>query len=334
MRGFFIHAVVFAVINALVVAAWLVTTGSTDVLSSASHDPLQAWRDGMWPLAVIAVWGGGLIIHGAVMLTVLPGRVNRQVARHVRAVQRAKHSGHRPQHEVPITPVPPPVPPVSPTAGAELGQHMAKAAMGLVENLAGKAAGRGQPAPFGRLLVTAMFTDLVSSTDLAEQLGDVTWHSMLADHRTLVRGCVGRHEGIEVGTQGDGFLVRFTTPDAGVACAIDIQRAMANTRSAGAFTPEVRIGVHAGEAMADDNDLVGRVINLASRVTGAAGPSEILVTEPVADHLAPGIVLGDRGLVSLKGIAQPRHLLQVDWRPAEHVDRIEVADTTAPEDAD
>src|SRR5207244_8120990 len=81
-----------------------------------------------------------------------------------------------------------------------------------------------------------------------------------------------------------------------------------------AFVPELRVGIHAGEAVADDNDLVGRVINLAARVTDAAAPGEILVTEPVADHLSPGVGLMDRGLRPLKGFAQPRHLLAVAWQ--------------------
>jgi class 3 adenylate cyclase len=128
---------------------------------------------------------------------------------------------------------------------------------------------------------------------------------------------VDAHDGSEVGTQGDGFLVRFATPDAAVACAMSLQRQMAETRERGSFVPELRVGVHAGEAVADDNDLVGRVINLAARVTDAAEPGEILVTEPVADHLSPGIALVDRGLRPLKGFAQPRHLLAVAWHPTK-----------------
>ena len=288
-RGLFIHAVVYAVLNTLLVGVWLVTTGSTDTLSLSRHDPLQALRDGMWPIVVIACWGAGLVIHAAVVVAYWPSRARRRMRRHVAAVHKAKERARDREHtrRTAATPVPPP--PV-----------------------------------MGKQLVTAMFTDLVSSTELAEQLGDSVWHSMLAEHRTLVRGAIGGHSGHEVGTQGDGFLVRFPSPDAAVSCATEIQRAMAAQRTAGSFMPELRVGVHAGEAMADDNDLIGRVINLASRVTSAAGSGEILVTEPVADHLSPGVTLVDRGLVTLKGIAQPRHLLAVDWRLAEQVADIAV----------
>jgi class 3 adenylate cyclase len=92
---------------------------------------------------------------------------------------------------------------------------------------------------------------------------------------------------------------------------------MNDSRRQGALVPELRVGIHAGEAVAEDNDLVGRVINLAARVTDAAEPGEILITEPVADHLSPGVPLVDRGLRPLKGFAQPRHLLAVAWQPTD-----------------
>ncbi len=285
-RGLFIHAVVSAVLNALLVGVWLVTTGSSDTLTLSRHDPAQAVRDGMWPIVVIALSAAGLVIHAAVVVAHWPSRARRRMRRHVAAVHRAKERAKDREHA--------------------------------------RRASAAPSVPAGKQLVTAMFTDLVGSTELAERLGDAVWHSMLADHRVLVRRAIGDHGGQEVGTQGDGFLVRFTSPDAAVACATEIQRAMAAQRASGSFMPELRVGVHAGEAMADDNDLIGRVINLASRVTSAAGAGEIVVTEPVADHLSPGVTLVDRGLVTLKGIAQPRHLLAVDWRPAEQIAAIAV----------
>jgi class 3 adenylate cyclase len=306
MRGLFIHTVVFAVVNALLVGAWVVTTGSTAELSLVQDDPLQGVRDGFWPLVVGAVWAGALVIHAAVWVgTLLPSRRRRRQRRDARRS---------------TPPTPPAVPANGPPPNLDLAKDAARMAVGLVESLAGRVASRpSKPAPEvpGRQWVVVMFTDLVGSTSLAESLGDATWHEMLASHRQLVRQCLHDHDGTEVGTQGDGFLVRFDTPDGAVACAVALQRQMADARDKGSFIPELKIGIHAGEAMADDNDLVGRVINLASRVTDSAAAGEILLTEPVADHLSPGVALGDRGLRPLKGFAQPRHLLSVVWHPTD-----------------
>jgi class 3 adenylate cyclase len=75
----------------------------------------------------------------------------------------------------------------------------------------------------------------------------------------------------------------------------------------------VRIGVHAGEALEEESDLIGNMVNLASRVAAVAAPGEICVTEPVADKVSDRFHLEDRGLHTLKGVARPRHLLSVSW---------------------
>ena len=164
-----------------------------------------------------------------------------------------------------------------------------------------------------RRWVTVMFTDIANSTSLTEALGDEEWSRFLARYRETLRGTFRDRGGAEVGSQGDGLLARFSSPADAVLCAVDIQRKHDEMREGTGLVPRVRIGIHAGEAVEDEGDLIGRVVNLAARVTAEAAPGEILVTEPVADELAGRIELVDRGLWSLKGVPQPRHLLAVRW---------------------
>ncbi|MFN8041518.1 MAG: adenylate/guanylate cyclase domain-containing protein [Acidimicrobiales bacterium] len=175
-----------------------------------------------------------------------------------------------------------------------------------------------------RRWVAVLFTDVVESTSLNQRLGDDAWAELLADHRRVVRAAVAAHEGVEVGTQGDGFLLRFESPEDAVRCAAALQTELASARDRGDAL-EVRMGVHAGEVVHHDgDDVVGTVVNLAARVTDSAGPGEILVTEPVADHLPDDVVLVDRGLRQLKGFDRPRHLLAVVWQPgADHIELAE-----------
>ena len=168
------------------------------------------------------------------------------------------------------------------------------------------------PAP-RRRWVTVMFTDIAGSTSLNEALGDDEWSRFLSSHRQMVRDALRDRGGTEVSTQGDGLLGRFASPADAVLCAVDIQRRIEDMRGSGGMVPRVRIGVHAGEAVDDEGDIVGRVVNLAARVTSEAQPGEILVTEPVADELAGRLELEDRGLRPLRGVPQPRHLLAVRW---------------------
>src|SRR5687767_12350325 len=90
MRGLFIHAVVYAVVNALLVGVWLLTSGSTQTLSSVQDDPVQHVQDGFWPLIVMVAWGGALIIHLAVVIALVPGSGRRR-----REKERLRRENHR-----------------------------------------------------------------------------------------------------------------------------------------------------------------------------------------------------------------------------------------------
>jgi class 3 adenylate cyclase len=231
--------------------------------------------DSFWPIWLIVTWGTALVIHaGAVVGPELVSRRSPGPAGVDRSTSQA------------------PVVAVSKTVGS--GAH-------------------GHPGAPGRRWVAVMFTDIVGSTGLNEALGDAEWHRLLASHRSLVRRAVTERGGSEVGTAGDGALARFDLPTSAVLCAIDIQRTIEDQREDHSFVPQVRIGIHAGETVEDDGDLVGRVVNLASRVASEAGAGEILVTEPVADQLVPSVEVEDRGLRPLKGLPQPRHLLAIRW---------------------
>lgn len=163
----------------------------------------------------------------------------------------------------------------------------------------------------GRRFVVALFVDVVGSTSLNESLGDVAWARERERFRSLVARCAVLEKGWEVSAAGDGVLLRFESPAPAVRAAVAIQRQLAERR-AEAFAPSVRIGIHSGDVVDEGDDIVGAVVNVASRVTDAAGADEILVTEHVADH-ADGAVTVDRGLRELKGVSRPRHLLAVEW---------------------
>ena len=175
-----------------------------------------------------------------------------------------------------------------------------------------------------RRWVVVMFTDICDSTSENERLGDDVWHDVLSRYRAVVRTAVAARDGNEIATAGDGFLICFDSPSDAVLASVDIQRALADARKTDPDAPHTRIGLHAGDVVDDGTDVLGHVVNLASRVSAAAERDEILVTEPVADQLVGSLQLVDRGLQPLKGVSQPRHLLAVRWDDAA------TAPTTAP----
>lgn len=166
----------------------------------------------------------------------------------------------------------------------------------------------------GKSWIAAMFTDIVGSTQLAERMGDDAWTKLIADYRRMAQSVAEAHHGTVIGTQGDGVLLRFASPADAVRCGGALQRRFAAERDSGRSLPPVRIGIHAGQAWAVDGDVLGQMVNLAARIAAIAGPDEVLVSEPVADHALPDVAFDDRGLQPLRGASTPRHLLALRWR--------------------
>ncbi|MFT5204491.1 MAG: class 3 adenylate cyclase [Candidatus Aldehydirespiratoraceae bacterium] len=171
---------------------------------------------------------------------------------------------------------------------------------------------RAMQTPTGVRHIVAMFTDLSGSTGTNERLGDDAWAALVTEHRRMVRGVTAEHGGKEVSTQGDGFFVRFDDPGSAAACAVALQELCKIERSSGSELPPIRIGIHQGDAVHDHDDVLGQVVTVAARLLEIAKPHEILLTEPVADGVAAER-LDDRGLVTLKGVSQPRHVLALRW---------------------
>src|SRR5207244_477099 len=88
------------------------------------------------------------------------------------------------------------------------------------------------PGPVKRW-VAVMFSDIVDSTRLAEEVGDDEWTAVVSRYREFVRAAFATRGGTEVGTQGDGFLAQFPSPADAVLCAVEIQRDVQAVAAAG-----------------------------------------------------------------------------------------------------
>ena len=148
-----------------------------------------------------------------------------------------------------------------------------------------------------RVVATAVFTDIVDSTDLAASLGDRAWRDLLQRHDHAIRGELVKWRGDEVKTTGDGFLATFDGPARAIRCAQAISRAI---RPLGI---EVRCGLHTGEMEILQGDVAGLGVHIAARVLALASPSEVLVSRTVKDLVAgSGVAFEGRGPHALKGV--------------------------------
>jgi class 3 adenylate cyclase len=148
-----------------------------------------------------------------------------------------------------------------------------------------------------RFLTTLLFTDIVDSTRLATELGDLTWRGRLDLHDTAVRGLVERYRGTLVSHTGDGALANFDGPARAVRCAYALRERLAT------IGLRARIGLHTGEVERRGGNLSGLGVHLAARLLGICEPDELLVTRTVKDLVTgSGIVFEDRGMHTFKGL--------------------------------
>ena len=165
--------------------------------------------------------------------------------------------------------------------------------------------------------VTILFTDIVDSTAIVRKLGDEGARDVCREHDRILRDALKLHDGVEVKHQGDGLMVCFSSARKAVSCAVDMLRGIERRNQALAGDPvRVRIGLHTGEVIAEEEDYFGETVILASRISGQAQGGEILVSEITKALVGSGRTpFEERGECRLKGIAEPQRLYRVVWSP-------------------
>lgn len=175
-------------------------------------------------------------------------------------------------------------------------------------------AGTGAEAAIDPAMRTIMFTDIVDSTGMTARLGDVLAVEMVRAHDALVRRALHRTGGREVKHTGDGIMASFDDAVGAVECASAIQQAFDAFNLASREKLRVRIGLDAGEPVADHNDLFGATVQMAARLCQSAEPDSIVVSEAVSASLPGRFSLVSLGPKALKGFAQPVTAFAVAWR--------------------
>jgi len=171
-------------------------------------------------------------------------------------------------------------------------------------------------APAAGALRTILFSDVEGSTALTQRLGDAKAREVLRAYESIVREALKSHGGSEVKALGDGFMASFSSATRALECAIAVQRSFAahNEQQPDAAL-RVRIGLNAGEPIAEEADLFGTAVNMAARIAAKADGGEILVANVIRE-LAAGksFLFSDRGDVVLQGFEDPVRLYEVRWR--------------------
>jgi adenylate cyclase len=165
-----------------------------------------------------------------------------------------------------------------------------------------------------RRLAAIMFTDMVGYTALG-QLNESLSLALVEEQRKLVRPILARHNGREVKTIGDAFLVEFESALEAVRCAYEIQRATKefNLPLAEDRRVHLRVGVHLGDVVESQGDISGDAVNVASRIEPLAEDGGVCITRQVYDQVRGKfeLTLESIGAKPLKNVKEPIEVYKV-----------------------
>ena len=170
-----------------------------------------------------------------------------------------------------------------------------------------------------RRLAAIMYTDMVGYTALGQRNESLSL-ALVEEQRKLIRPILTRHNGREIKTMGDAFLVEFPNALDAVRCAYDIQRA---TREFNISIPNekrihLRVGLHLGDVVESQGDISGDAVNVASRIEPLAEDGGVCLTRQVYESTyskfdIPLVSIGRR---SLKNVFEPMEVykMQMPWQ--------------------
>jgi len=166
-----------------------------------------------------------------------------------------------------------------------------------------------------RRLAAVLAADVAGYSRLMGIDEEGTLARLKATRKSLVDPTIAAHRGRIVKTTGDGMLVESASAVDAARSAIEIQRGMSSQNADVQHDTriELRIGIHVGDIIIDDNDIFGDGVNIAARLEGIADPGGICMSDDAYRQVRGKVesACDDLGLQTLKNIAEPMRAWRV-----------------------
>jgi adenylate cyclase len=170
-----------------------------------------------------------------------------------------------------------------------------------------------------------LFADISGSTMLYETRGNALARQMVVRCLAMMSSRLAAHRGTLIKTIGDELMCTFSSAEAALRAACDMQDAVESGRPGGDTPMYIRIGFNYGEVIREGNDVHGDAVNVAARITEVSRARQILVTQAAVEALPPELRHRARHIrrASIKGRQEQLDLFMIEWR-ADDGERIRV----------
>jgi class 3 adenylate cyclase len=169
--------------------------------------------------------------------------------------------------------------------------------------------------------VAILFADVVGSTKLYEQLGDLRARDMVGVCIEVMRGATDQNNGSVIKTMGDEIMATFANADDALNAAAQMQKQISAHPSLKIddHTVAIRIGCNFGPVVLENRDIFGSAVHTANRMTSQAKAGQIMTTASMVDQLSAEWRASVRqiDIATLKGRSSEVALFEVLWQPEE-----------------
>jgi class 3 adenylate cyclase len=163
--------------------------------------------------------------------------------------------------------------------------------------------------------VGIVFVDIAGFLTYTATNGDNAASELLGRLDKIVDQAIRPVKGETVKTLGDGYLLAFPSASQAVRGAVTLCEKVGKLKRQGDFPVDVRVAVHAGEPLVEQDDLLGHDVNLTARLLDHCDPGEIVVSEAAKDLAGKRlrkIAFGNERVVKVRGLTSRVRIYSVN----------------------
>ncbi|MDJ0653487.1 MAG: adenylate/guanylate cyclase domain-containing protein [Xanthomonadales bacterium] len=164
--------------------------------------------------------------------------------------------------------------------------------------------------------MTILFADVCRSTTIFEEYGDRKAREIISHTLSAMTQVANKHGGQLIKTIGDEIMCTLPSGTAGVLAACDMQRRVTSDLQLVRYNVSVRIGLHFGDVLQENDDVFGDAVNVAARMAGIAKAQQVVTTTSTAQDLSEdhNLEIRSLGKTRVKGKLMPIEIVDVLWQ--------------------